>query len=264
MNNRFILFPLLAALILTGCGQPTIDGSSDEAMEKSLDAIQQGMTPAQKKEFGEAMIAVAFDGENLFTLMASEGDMVGNRMRNRLDGMTANEVIELANQLAVEKETKDAQKAQSEIAELEAFKAKAQQAILQLSAFEVQNARFYYSDSGFMREPIIELTVKNGLDQPISRAYFQGVLKTPGRAVPWVEETFNYSIPGGLEPGESATWKLSPNMFGDWGNAPKDREDMVLTVTPTRLDGPNGEALLDGEFPDYKQERLEKLKASVE
>ena len=114
-----------------------------------------------------------------------------------------------------------------------------------LSRFFVERARFYYSKGGFMEEAVIDLSVRNNGDQAVSRAYFHGVLITPGRSIPWVKENFNYEIPGGLEPGESANWKLSPNMFGEWSKAPKDRDDMVLKVTVTRLDGPDGKPIAD-------------------
>jgi len=61
--------------------------------------------------------------------------------------------------------------------------------------------------------------------------------------VPWVEDDFNYQIPGGLEPGEEARWKLSPNMFSDWGKVDAPPE-AVLTVTVLRLDGADGEEML--------------------
>jgi|GEM_PF-2923554 len=52
-------------------------------------------------------------------------------------------------------------------------------------------------------------------------------------------------------------------MFSAWRKAPKDRSDMVLTVTVTRLDGADGEPLYDGEFSEYDQDRLEELKAKL-
>lgn len=118
-------------------------------------------------------------------------------------------------------------------------------AIEGLKKFVVNKARFYYSKDSFMEKPAIELNVTNKMPVPVSRAYFHAVLQTPGRSVPWVEEDFNYSVPGGLEPGESATWELAPNMFGNWSHAPKARNDMVLTVTPIRLDGPDGKPIYD-------------------
>ena len=116
-----------------------------------------------------------------------------------------------------------------------------------LEAFEVVSASFAWEKSGFSLEPIINITVKNGTKHAISRAYFKGRLHTPGRSIPWVEDTFNYSIAGGLEPGESATWALQANRFSDWGDAPQNRNDMVLDVKVYKLDGANEETIAEAE-----------------
>lgn len=108
-------------------------------------------------------------------------------------------------------------------------------------------------------EPIIELTVYNGTNQAISRAYFTGTLSSPNRSVPWLKDDFNYPIPGGLEPGEEVTWSLAPNMFSDWGtvNAAKDA---ILLVEVRRLDDAMGEQLYSlNVFGDQEAERLNEL-----
>ena len=110
------------------------------------------------------------------------------------------------------------------------------------------------------KQPIIELTVKNGTSEAVSRAYFEGTLASPKRSVPWHKDTFNYGISGGLEPGEEASWSLAPNMFSDWGkiDAPKDA---VFTVTVEQLDGPDGEPIYSTRaFSEHDQERLDELK----
>jgi hypothetical protein len=102
--------------------------------------------------------------------------------------------------------------------------------------------------------------VRNGTDKAVARAYFEGTIASPDRSVPWHKDTFNYSISGGLEPGEQATWNLAPNMFSDWGkiDAPSDA---VFTVTVERLDGADGEPIYSTtEFGEYERERLEQLK----
>ena len=43
---------------------------------------------------------------------------------------------------------------------------------------------------------------------------------SPGRSVPWLKEDFNYTIPGGLEPGEgsyvdSLTQRVQPVGWGE-------------------------------------------------
>ena len=254
---------LVAALVFTGCSKRNaIDASSDESMKASIDSVKADLSPEDKEKFEESVMLLAFEGENLFQ-MAADSEGATRRMKDRLDGKTAAEVIAEADKIRLEREIKEQQQIANEIAELESKKKAAEAALEKLKAFEVKRSRFYFSDNGFSRDPIIELTVSNGLETAVSRAYFHGILATPGRSVPWVKDDFNYSIRGGLEPGEEATWKLSPNMFGEWGQAPKERTDMVLTVTVTKLDGPDEEPILDGEFSEYDQERLDELKAKL-
>lgn len=112
-----------------------------------------------------------------------------------------------------------------------------------LPLFVINTARFYYSDNAILSTPVIELSVTNNTRHSISRAYFEGRLMTPGRSIPWVEDKFNYEIPGGVEPGESKTWELSPNMFGEWSKAPKNTTDLKLQVKVLRLDDENGNSI---------------------
>jgi hypothetical protein len=114
---------------------------------------------------------------------------------------------------------------------------------LMMGRFTVYVARFYFRKETLTEVPVIELNVTNKTPLSVSRAYFHAILRSPGRAIPWVEADFNYTVPGGLERNESATWKLNPSMLGKWDNAPQDRADLVLTVEPVRLDGrkSNGE-----------------------
>ena len=182
-------------------------------------------------------------------------------VKQALNGKTGEEVIAHAEQLRKDREEKERTQALAEIKELEGKQAKAAQAREKLVAFEVVRSRFYKS-SGFLGDqPVIELTVKNGTATAVSRAHFRGTLASPGRSVPWLRDDFNYEISGGLEPGETATWRLSPNMFSDWGKveAPKDA---VLTVDVVRIDGPDKEPLFDAEgLSEHDSERLAELKA---
>ena len=109
-------------------------------------------------------------------------------------------------------------------------------------------------------QSIIELTVKNGTSHAVSRAYFKGTIASPNRSVPWLQDTFNYLISGGLEPGEEASWSLAPNMFSDWGKV-EAPSDAIFTTTVERLDGADGEALYSTiEFGEIEEERLSELK----
>ena len=91
----------------------------------------------------------------------------------------------------------------------------------------------------------------------------KGALTSPGRSVPWLSEDFDCGIAGGLEPGEEKTVKLAPNRHGDWGNAPKDRSDLILTVEVLQDDGAANKKLFDSQLSNRDRERLDELKAAL-
>lgn len=253
---------LIGTLTFQSCNKtPKIDGSSDQAFTKSAESIKASLSEEKKEEFEKAVMAVAFDGANLFEF-AADADGARRRMRDRLNGKSADDIIEAAKRIQSERTEAQANQIAGEIRELEQKQAATEQAKESLQAFKIERSRFYFAESGFSTGPVIEISVTNNTSSAVSRAYFRGVLATHGRSVPWVEDDFNYEISGGLEPGESQTWKLSPNMFGAWGKAPKDRNDMVFTATVVRIDGPDGEALIDADFSDGDAKRLRELKAA--
>ncbi|NBC05859.1 MAG: hypothetical protein GVY26_01545 [Bacteroidetes bacterium] len=231
-------------------------------MEASIDAMKESLPAEQQAEFEQALQLIAMDGMNLGDLMQGEkgAEQIIQRYAEDLDGLTAEEVIAKGEAIEAEQARKKKAQAQLEIEELYQKKTEAEQQRQQLQAFEVQKSRFYKRKDYFgSLEPIIELTVKNGTDTAISRAYFKGTLASPERAVPWLADNFNYEISGGLEPGETTTWKLAPNQFSDWGtvDAPKDA---ILTVEVLRLDGPDGEELYSALiFGKEEEERLMEL-----
>lgn len=134
------------------------------------------------------------------------------------------------------------QREQEKLAEALATATEAAQTLAKL---EVSDASFSLGeDSIGMPRPIIKMTVKNNTGKAISEASFIGRLMSPGRSVPWLKEPFAYTIPGGLEPGEAATWQLAPNGFSAWGTveAPEDAE---LLVTVVSVEGAAGDVIAE-------------------
>ena len=141
------------------------------------------------------------------------------------------------------------------------MKSNAESSKEKLKNFIVIRSRFFQEEQQYRgKQPIIAITVKNGTNEAVSRAYFEGVLASPRRSLTWHKDTFNYSISGGLEPGEEQSWRLAPNMFSDWGQI-EVPSDAVFTVTVERIDGADGSALYSTtEFTERDRKRLEELK----
>lgn len=258
----------LALLSACSRAQPTLDTTSKETMERSLAAMAEGLTEAQKEELGKAVFA------RLLAAAFKERD--ADAARRALHGLTAAQLLAgetaaaagspaaaaAAAQREAQQRAERAAKIATDIDALVAKQTAAAQAKERLAQFRVLASTFAFEESDFDRSPTIELRVRNDTAHAIARAYFDATLATPGRAVPWVDTRFNYEIPGGLEPGEEATWRLAPNRFDDWGRAPADRDDMVLAVAPYRVDGADGKALYDArQFDADDDKRLRALRA---
>lgn len=250
------------ALALAACGPKRIDASSDERLKGSIQAVKESLPDEKKTRFENAVQAIAFkDVRSLADMMNPDAQI--SKAKDRLNGKTADEVIAEGDALIAEKKAGQRRQIEGEIKELEDKKSKAGEAAEKLKAVVVDRSRFYWQDNSFSKDPIIELSVKNGASVALSRLFFHGVLATPGRSVPWVSDDFNYEVPGGIEPGESKSISLDANQFSAWGSAPSDRKDMVMTVSVIRCNGADGKPLYDAEFPKEDEERLDELKRQL-
>ena len=266
MKVKTLLIAILSLSILLGCSSPKIDTSSDETMKASIEKVRQSLPKEKKEQFDEALKILAFnqiDFKNILSAAAGFGTTEA-KIKEVLNGKTGNEVIAEAEKIKKERKEKERIQALEEIKELKDKKVKANQARTELSNFKVLRSRFYKRshEYSFMPEPIIELTVKNGTRHAVSRAYFIGTIASPNRSVPWLKDSFNYEISGGLEPGEEATWHLAPNSFSEWGkvDVPKDA---IFTVQVEQIDGSDGKALYSTKiFSEEDEKRLKTLKES--
>lgn len=253
-----------ALLLLSGCFETRIDGKDDSSFKASIQRMKESLPKDKQEQFAEDVLLLTVKSLSLADLMSGKAkaeDALASE-RADLNGKTADEITAQAATVRAERERREREQALAEIAELQQQKNDTEKAKQELAKFEINRSRFFIEDGeySFQRKPIIELEVANGTGQPISRAYFQGTIATPGRAVPWFSGPFNYQIPGGLESGESAKWRLAPNQFSDWGkvDAPADA---VFTVEVVRLDGADQKVLFDARGLDESQvSRLEALK----
>ena len=260
--KRIVFLGAVIAL-LAGCGEKKLDGSSEETFKKSISDVTETLPEGKRDQFKQDVVLLSMNGIDLAGVMSGKQspEMVLDNARQELNGKTAGQIMDQAAAIRVEREKREKEQALVEIQELIAKKNKAEAAKTQLKEFAINKSRFYLEDKKYtsQKKPFIELIVKNGTTQPISRAYFKGTIASPGRSIPWFSDSFNYEIPGGLEPNETAEWLLGPNPYSDWGkvNAPADA---VFTVEVYRLDGADKEELYSSEgLSDANQKRLDAL-----
>jgi hypothetical protein len=206
----------------------------------------QKLAPDRLEKFNGALLTVGMSKLDIGSAIAGKttapADMTKN-MKAELDGKTAEEVIAAADKIDAERKARERAAAAKEVESLLHERDAANAAKAELAKFGVLRAHFSKEKNVLgLSEPRIEMRVKNGTATPVSRAYFVGVVSSPGRSIPWLKETFNYEIRGGLEPGEEATWQLAPNMFSPWGTTDVPA-DAGLSVTVVQLDGPDGKPL---------------------
>lgn len=95
MKKLFLTMGLAAitAIGFTGCNsEPTIDCSSDEAFQKSMEIVTAEMTPEEKMQFGLKIIGLAMEA-------TSENPGISNEeLRCQLiGGKTASEIMNISN-----------------------------------------------------------------------------------------------------------------------------------------------------------------------
>lgn len=260
MRLKSFFSVVVISALLAGCSEPKLNAASEAELKASIQEVKDSLDPSKQQLFDSAVLTIMGSGMDLGAIM--RGDQTAEDMTQgllaRLDGKTADEVIIEGERIIQEREARQREQALKEIADLEKKKAAAASAQSELDKFQVTKSRLYKREDGFLTKPIIELSIVNGTDKAVSRVFFEGTVASPGRSVPWIEDTFNYSIPGGIEPDETADWALAPNMFSSW--ATEVPSDAILTLKTYRLEGP-GYELPEESFSESDQERLNILKS---
>ncbi len=241
----YILSILLLASIMYSCTKK-IDGSSQEKLKTSIDEIKSDLEGKKKDQFVQSIGLILWDNLDFGGI---PGEIEVNPMSypylKNLDGMTSEEVI-----------TKGRKIAKKEVDSLYEKKNKAEMHKEKLKQFKILEADIYSREDHLGREEnIIQLKVKNNSEKPISRIYFNGILKSPERSVPYHEETFNHTISGGLEPGETKKWNLSPSMMSDWYDV-EIPDDAKFSVEVTRVNDKNEELLYSSDILDKDDEKM--------
>ncbi|TVP44051.1 MAG: hypothetical protein EA345_16115 [Halomonas sp.] len=234
----------------------------------SVEKVRDSLPVYKRDEFDQGLIIIAtatFSGVDILNphrMNAAEIAELGNA---KMHGLTGDQVIERADEILRERRAREREQAIRTLTRLEDKHAKAQHDKQQLARFTIDNARFYRESSPYgTPEPVIDLEVTNGTDEAISELFLRGVVTTPERSVPWVDDSFYYVVAGGIEPGETRQWSLAPNRFGPWGDEliPNDAE---LTVTLEGLRGADNNALWDAPaLTDIEIERLERLRVEYD
>ena len=93
MRICFLSCVVVSSLLLccTGCGEPKLDGSSEEALKKSADTVKASISDNAKKEKFEEAVGTLM----LAKVVWGGGDQAASekKLKETFDGKTADEVI---------------------------------------------------------------------------------------------------------------------------------------------------------------------------
>jgi hypothetical protein len=254
----------LSVLMIAGCSDPKIDTSSMPASVVSIEKVRNSLPNYKRNDFDQGLIIIAtsstFDGIDILNPHRMNAAEIAESANAQMHGLTGDQVIHRADEILRERRSREREQAIRTLKRLQEKQTQAASDHQQLARFSIDNARYYMGLSPYgAAEPVIELKVTNGTDQSISELMLRGVVTSEDRSTPWVDESFYYVVPGGVEPGETMEWSLAPNRFGPWGNVqiPKDAK---LVVTLVGLKGPDEQPLWDSPgLTTNEEERLARL-----
>lgn len=278
-----VLAAILASTLMavSACTGPRIDGRTDQSCRSSLAEVsKQALRGQDSAKYARLMLSSI--GQLAFAGMGEAFSGLGRMLDDQapsvkmptpdsllfslalcdaLNGMTAKDVIARGDSaLPHVRAAYERRYAALQVRALRDARKESQVVAESLARFRVVSARLLQERGFIGLEATIVLTVDNGTTHPVRRAYLHGRVVSPGRSVPWIEGDLNYEIPGGLEPGEKATWRLRPNTFqGNWTSV-RAPSDSKMEVTPVKLTGPDGQPLWGGaRFTAGDQKLLDSL-----
>jgi hypothetical protein len=242
---------VLCCVLLSGCiFDPVFDTSNWDAYQRSSAAVRAKLSNddlrrleiALRYIMAEGAPRLEVDGQQFVSNPAARANpyYILARLGPKIDGRSAAAVIK---NLSI--------KLDSEISAADAGLQNLQDA---LGSIEVSSPRYYWKQSGYLAQPVVEFAVRNAGQSPISRIYFSSILTTPNRSIPWARQQFVQTFKGGLEPREKQQLTMQP--WGDWRDPKlKDSYNAELKVTVTNFEDANGERVIavDSDQLDLKR-----------
>lgn len=261
-----ILFIVLLAIFLVGCGKATIDASSDEAAKKSVKAVQESLKGEDRQEFDRFMAEVS--AASALASLFSQDVVSFSSIIQPLNGMTGEQALAFFRAREAEKaerERKEAEEhAEKELVEFNELLARAEKAKSALAKIYISNIEIIDEGVGLTRNTKLVATISNGLEVPIRSISYTYELKSPDRQVAWHSGEGYFFIDGGLEPEESRELYSTGGLYGLASLKKKQQEhpDASIVLSITDASGPDKESLI-GNLRDWELHRLEELREKL-
>lgn len=247
MNKTAVALCLSLLAAPLAANAQVIDGSSDEAFEKSIMEMTEQIPEPEKDDFKGALLfmmldryppAMGLEGWAAYAMLpqaieAAPRTMSGvtlQEVRAEMDKIAARTAQEEAAERRAEAERAEAEaerrraeeeRRQQELEEQEDDEREAARVAVELECLQekVTVTSLTIEPEGLRRD--LRADVRNELPWAIAGLQMDVVATSPGRSVPWATESFILSIPGGIEPGETRELRSSIDLSRD---APADVE----------------------------------------
>ena len=264
-----ILAVMIAPPVYPGQAEPRMDGRNLNAWEISKHKVEKSLSPDEQKEFKRAHYTIFRKASETAMPECSPkwGRVLFDEMKAYMHGKTAAEIIEVARALDAADKLRARSAAYLEIKKLRARRDGLDSVEQAVSAFQVvhkkikkRSLRVDEQNPGLFRlETILNVTINNRTAFQVRAVTFRCTLTVPGQAEPWAEETFDFALDEGVEPGETVILTMKMDKLGSVAinEQPPEAE---LTVTPVSLKGAGGAELFTVEsFTKQDAERLDML-----
>jgi hypothetical protein len=264
---RTLLLAIVSSLLLAGCSEPKIDTTTKESAERSIQDVRESLPPEKRDEFqtivGQAAVA-GFMQSALTGVQPSPEALFA-----AFHGMTGEEAIAHAKKVKADQEAKMAEaraaSRREELAELEAQVSKREAQLeaakmIRVTSFRVNEIERRYLGSDYA----IAADIFNGTREPLKSVSVQVRLKDPGRSVPWYEGQYALSPPGGIEPGETASYQGVFFEAITLHRRIREHGSAQIFVTVVDAERPDGTRLVTTpELADFEKQRLAELRDEV-
>jgi hypothetical protein len=233
---------------VVACGPQTLETSSIEQLEKSLNDMREQIELEHRDRLDEALKYLVGDT----AIMDDEANPplpeLVLALYEPLKGMTADGMIAEARRRRLDE-------VQTAVSELEALKVGSEEARVELDRFDLEKSRVYKRNRGFLEWPVIEFKAENNTDQVIWLIHFRAALLRPGYEEPWLVEQFDQLVLNGLAPGERDLWRIEPEQQ-EWVTLIDPHPDFVFTLEIMRLEGLGDTVIAATEWGDIEEARL--------
>jgi hypothetical protein len=239
---------ILLVVVLVGCGPTTLDTSSVDKLEGSLNVLREKMEIEERARLDEALQYLVGDAALLDDEENPPHPELVLALYQPLKGMTADGIIADARRRRLAE-------VQSAVAELEEGRIGSDQAREKLKEFKLEKSRVYKRNRNFLEWPVVEFKAENNTDQVIWLIHFRAGLLRPGYDEPWLIEEFDQLVLNGLAPGERDLWRVEPTQQ-EWVTLIDPHPDFKFTLEVMRLEGLGDTVIAATTWGDIEETRL--------